>query len=102
MFICEHLVLQKRKEKKMTKSNEALNKVEEKFQHPELKPGEVFLNNYLKDNFDKLQYLKSRRFGDKVYDMNGREISGTNYHPVFVNEEDYAKYKLHLAKNIRS
>lgn len=71
----------------------AIPKTEERtWQHPELEDGEFFINYFMPYQVERMLYLSSRRMGEKVYDINGREIPGTNYRPLFVSEADYQRY----------
>lgn len=65
----------------------------EVFSHPELLLGEVLLNYFTPDRFDRLESLPSKRMGEMTYDIMGNKIPGTNYCPVFVSEADYEKYQ---------
>jgi hypothetical protein len=56
--------------------------------HPELREGEMFLSNYMLDNFDfKRIGWHSKRKGRQAYDVEGTELTG--YIPVFVQKEEY-------------
>ena len=56
--------------------------------HPEMKDGEIFLNNISTDNF-KFVGWKTKRLGTFAYDIEGNVIN--ELRPLFVMREEYVK-----------
>lgn len=55
--------------------------------HPEMKSDEKFLTNCTHSDFEKI-LIKTKRMGERAYDMNGKLILNTNLRPVFVKKDD--------------
>lgn len=57
-------------------------------QHPEVRPGEIFLSNIAESDLSLLESWKTKRLGTKAYDGAG-EVLTDEYVPVFVSLEEY-------------
>ena len=63
-----------------------------KIEHPELKPGEVFLCNTFFKRDDRYDRYKTKRFGVIAYTLSGKSVFGAT--PVFISEKEYWKEAL--------
>lgn len=67
------------------------------WQHPELRPGETFIDNFSTDDFDKKVHWQSKRMGDAPYDRLGNRLSDPLLHPVFAAIEELRKAGINSA-----
>ena len=58
-----------------------------KWQHPELRPGEIFLGNIYASDFQHVGW-QTKRLGEKVFGRGGTTISSGQQRPCFVQRSE--------------
>jgi hypothetical protein len=65
--------------------------------HPELRPGEVFLQNDANNGFSRVKaVLPSARQGEIAYNIDGGELAGEMVKPIFVDPDELEEIGGHL------
>ena len=58
--------------------------------HPELKPGEMFLTNSSNKDYIAIGYATKRK-GMVAYSIAGKDVSDPGFFPVFISKSEYAR-----------
>jgi hypothetical protein len=66
---------------------------EEKWKHPELQEGEVFIGNgFGLYDLDRINY-KTKRMGDVAYDKDGNPLTIVGYKPYFAQRSEVESFQ---------
>ncbi len=73
-----------------------MTQMEDDWRHPELQPGEVFVSNMTRDEFEEFPYA-SKRMGEFEYDSAGHRLPAPDSFPVFIAAAELAEHPIDLA-----